>query len=245
MNRILLTCLGLCCLVIYSCKILAPSPEHIDKYTLRAQYRQDACFGRCPVYTLSLYENGLLIYQGERFTDKPGTWYQLLGRSETETLISQLDALDFESYPTVFPSQIPDMALRTVSYTSSSGTQYQSAFKEQAPDELAVVADRMKELGDSGSFTVYDGPLDLFGEAPDLDPQEIIVELRAGVNPTEWIINYSKQNVQYVERLAPNSNYYLITTDPNLMTADDLIPFLREDPEVVSAQRNRPVSPRR
>lgn len=244
MSKLFLTSIGLCCLIVSSCRILSPSPEHIDKYTLRAQYRQDACFGRCPVYNLSLYENGLLIYQGERFTDKPGTWYQLLGRSETENLISKLDALDFENYPTVFPSQIPDLAQRTVSYINSNGDRFQSAFKEQAPPELVVLADQMQEIGDTGEFTEYEGPLDLFGEAPDLEPQEIIVELRPGVNPREWIVNYAKQNAQYLERLAPNSNYHLITTDPNLMSAEELIPFLREDPEVVSAQRNRPVSPR-
>ncbi|MEM6395302.1 MAG: DUF6438 domain-containing protein [Bacteroidota bacterium] len=244
MNFRFFAVLALLSLLIPSCKLLQPSPEHVNDYTLRAQYNQSVCFGRCPVYTLSLYENGLLIYQGERFTDKPGTWYRLLGRGETEQLISALDALDFKGYPSNFPSQIPDLAQRTVSYITKDGQEYRSGFKENVPDELLAVADQMKELGDANNFTKYEGPLDLFGEEPDLAPKEIIVELRPGVNPQEWIVNYAKQNVQYKERLTPNSNYHLILADPNLMDDDELIGFLREDPDVVSAQKNRQVSPR-
>lgn len=33
------------------------------------------CFGSCPTYDATLYENGLLIYEGKRFTVKTGKYY--------------------------------------------------------------------------------------------------------------------------------------------------------------------------
>ncbi len=31
-----------------------------------------ACFGACPVYTLSIYADGTVVYNGERFVDVEG-----------------------------------------------------------------------------------------------------------------------------------------------------------------------------
>ena len=236
----------LCMLIGFSnCSVLAPSPEHIADYELRIQYHQDVCFGRCPVYSLSLYSNGLLVYQGERFTDKAGVWYRLIGQRETQGLIDSFQNLDFASYPSTFSSQVPDMAARRLRFIDESGRNHKTTFKENRPEELLVLADRMAALTESGTFRKYEGPNSrIFGETPDLAPQEIIVELKAGVVAAAWIVNYSKQNVQLKERISPSSDFYLITADPNLMDAEELLSVLRQDPEVLSAQENRTVSPR-
>lgn len=228
-----------------NCSVLVPSPERIADYQLRVQYHQDACFGRCPVYTLSLYDNGLLVYQGERFTEKPGLWYRLIGQRETQELIDSFQNLDFASYPSTFPSRVPDMAARSLRYIDESGRDHKTTFKEERPDQLLELAERMLAMAEAEGFKKYDGPNSgIFGETPDLAPQEIIVELQASVNAAAWIVNYSKQNVQLKERISPGSDYYLITADPNLMDADELLPILRQDPEVMSAQRNQQLSPR-
>ena len=74
--------------------------------------------------------------------------------------------------------------------------------------------------------------------------QEILVKLQAGADAGAWIKGYSKQNVALEKRLSPNGPYYLITTDPTLLTAQELLTRLRQDGTVVSAQLNQRVEPR-
>jgi len=74
--------------------------------------------------------------------------------------------------------------------------------------------------------------------------EEIIVQLSEGVAATTWVIAYGKQNVQVKNRISPNSPYYIITADPNIMGAEELLTFLRQDKDVLSAQLNNAVKPR-
>ena len=38
------------------------------------EMRKGPCYGRCPVYTLRVYEKGIVTYEGERFTDRLGIY---------------------------------------------------------------------------------------------------------------------------------------------------------------------------
>lgn len=40
------------------------------------------CFGACPVFTATLYENGLLLYNGKRFTYSLGCHYAIIPKAE-------------------------------------------------------------------------------------------------------------------------------------------------------------------
>jgi len=74
--------------------------------------------------------------------------------------------------------------------------------------------------------------------------EEIIVQLKDGVVADTWVIAYGKQNVKVKNRISPNSPYYVITSDPNIMGGEELLEYLRKDESVVSAQLNQQVSPR-
>lgn len=229
--------------------LFKPTASQVSSYQLRAHYEQGACFGRCPVYALDLYQNGLLVYQGERFTDMPGTWEKVLTKPELNELVGEFSKVDFRNYPASYPSRVPDLAAITLAYAPTAGGQiYTISWKENRPEELNRLAELMRDLADAGGFTkvsdeIKKGP-NILGQTVSLEAEEIIVHLEAGVNPQAWIIQYSKQNVQIKERITPNGNYYLILSDPNLMDTEELLSFLRQDESVISAQRNRQVTPR-
>ena len=44
------------------------------------------CFGSCPTYEAVLYENGLLTYNGKRFTVKTGHYYAKVSAKEMNTV---------------------------------------------------------------------------------------------------------------------------------------------------------------
>ncbi len=236
-------------LLLSGCALLMPSPKHVDAYQLRASFYQGPCFGRCPVYTLSLYQNGMLLYEGERFTDMPGTWYKLLGRAEVAALIDSFTAADLSRFPLSFPSNVPDASIRTLTFVDIKQQKtYRSSFKEEAPQELKSLADRMASLTAAGGFRQYVDTVrtgeTFFGQPIELKQEELLVHLYPEVNPAAWIVKYSKQNTSIKERLTPNGHYYLLLADPNKMPTEELLELLRQDRDVISAQRNQRISPR-
>ncbi|MEL6275797.1 MAG: DUF6438 domain-containing protein, partial [Bacteroidota bacterium] len=226
-----------------------PDAKNVDNYQLRAQYEQGVCFGRCPVFKVSLYQNGLVVYEGERFTDRLGTWQKVLPRAEATAIIDSFEQSKMQTYPLSFPSQIPDLSAKTLSFISvPSQKVYKTSWRENRPDELERLGAIMHRIAESGGYkqvadSIRRGP-NILGQPTNLPPEELIVHLNPKVNPQAWIVKYSKQNAQLKEKVAPNGSYYVITADPNIMGADELLGYLRQDPDVLSAQRNRQVSPR-
>lgn len=230
----------------FSCELFGPIISKSDQYTKRVSYHRGACFGRCEVFTVDLYENGLVVFMGERFTDRPGTWEKSIDRRRATALIDSFERADFENYPRTFRTNIPDLPSIDMTYYDADGTAYLTSYRDQAPEELLALERAMNRLAHEDGFrqtsdTIADNK---FQPVNNLDREEIIVHLRADVNPEAWIIGYGKQNAQLVKRLSPNGNYYLITTDPNIMGSEEFLDFLRQDAAVLSAQKNGTVGPR-
>jgi hypothetical protein len=235
---------------VSSCALFLPDATKVEDYQLRAAYSQGPCFGRCPIYTLKLYANGLLTYEGEKFTDMPGTWSRLLTRTETGDMIRAFEEVDISRYPTSFPSQIPDMATKSVTFVRLIDKQaFKTSWKENPPAELDKLGAKMKSLASSTAWKQVSTEVrkgeNLIGLPIRIAKEEVIVHLEQGVNPQAWIVKYGKQNVTIKEKLTPNGNYYVVLADPNYMGGEELLTYLRQDEDVISAQLNGKVSPRK
>lgn len=226
--------------------LLGPQAAKADQYNLRASYHRSGCYGRCEIYGLKLYDNGLLVFTGERFTDRPGTWEKSIDRRRVTTLLDSFARADFENYPRNFKGMIADAATVEVNYYDEAGTIYQTSFKDDAPKELRDLSDALHKLAHLPNYRQVSDTIASFRRQPVANKtrEEIIVQLEPGVVAETWVIKYGKQNVAVKNRISPNGNYYVITSDPNIMPAEELLTFLRQDANVVSAQKNQQISPR-
>ena len=227
--------------------ILGPTANRVDDYQLRASYSRGGCYGRCEVFTLDVYDNGLLVFAGKRFTDKPGTWEKSLDRRRLTGLLDTMARADFKNYPRSFRGQVADASTLEVTYVDDAGERYETSFRDYAPDELLAISQRLNDLAHlPGYRQVADTIANRLHFRPVADKarEEIIVRLEEGVDANAWVIAYGKQNVQVKNRISPRSSYYVITADPNIMGAEELLEYIRQDPKVVSAQLNKSVSPR-
>ncbi len=241
--------LGLVVLLIAACdpaSILGPQAGSAGKSDLRVKFHSGSCYGRCEVFTLELYDNGLLLYKGERFTDRPGVWQRNIDRRRTVALLDSFERADFENYPLNFRGQIPDAPTLEITYYDEDKRAYPTSFKDIAPPELELLTKQLRRLASLPDWRQVsaDIPDEDIVPVADAAREEIIVQLAPGVEAKAWIIAYGKQNVRLKERISPNSSYYIITADPNIMPAKALLERLRLDESVQSAQLNRQVEMR-
>lgn len=226
--------------------LLGPQFSGAKPENLRAQYHQGGCFGRCEVYTLEVYNNGLLVFKGERFTDKPGIWHKNLDRRVVTSFLDSFNQVNYQQYPSVFPSLLPDAPTTTITWYDGQQVAHPLSFKEETAPELRRYADRFQQLASMAGYRQVSESLTPGLPVPtsDQERENIIVHLKEGVDAGAWVGKYGKQGVSLKERITPNNAYYLIAADPNLMRADELLEYLRRDEDVISAQLDGQVSPR-
>jgi hypothetical protein len=57
--------------------------------------QRTACYGTCPQYTVSIYHNGKITYNGKLFVDKIGCFSSFIYDTEVATIKLFLDDIDF------------------------------------------------------------------------------------------------------------------------------------------------------
>jgi Domain of unknown function (DUF6438) len=78
-----------------------------EKTELSLTLKRSSCYGRCPVYELSIQPSGKVLFEGKRFTKTKGKAESNLSEDKLKQLVSEIDKADF-------------FALKD-SYTESSG----------------------------------------------------------------------------------------------------------------------------
>lgn len=226
-----------------------PDAVYADRYLLRARYEQEGCFGRCPIYKLSLYDNGLLIYEGGRFADKEGNWQKVLSRSTFTEVMEEFDEADFARFPQAFPSAAADLATKYLLYYDKAADKtYTTSWKEASTPKLEIVASRMRQLAEQQGYKEVTTELKpsetLIGTNRQVVDQELIIQLENGVTPEAWVVRYGPFNLRYKSRVSPNRNYYVFLADPSKLPVDEQLEMYRQDKDVLGAQMNKQVSPR-
>ncbi|HLP53245.1 MAG TPA: DUF6438 domain-containing protein [Chitinophagales bacterium] len=112
------TCLLLLVAFGASCQTMKPDAKHPDKNgPVVVSLERTPCFGRCPVYDIKLYENGLLLYNAVKNTDTTGCFYAVLNKDEVAAIKDKFNKSGFmqmaDRYPedNRAPSDLPSVVL--------------------------------------------------------------------------------------------------------------------------------------
>ena len=96
-----LLCLVLLLAACSGGKIDAAHPEKNGQLLLTME--RTPCFGGCPIYEVKLYENGLLLYNGKRFTPKTGCWYRRLSKADVKAVKAVFNVEGFMEMDAEYP----------------------------------------------------------------------------------------------------------------------------------------------
>ena len=89
---------------------------------LLVEMSRSPCMGVCPVYTLQVYDNGLVQLVGEKNIEQIGTYKAMLTSEELTALKQQFDALGFFSLEDEYVKRVSDLPTTHISYTQGDQT---------------------------------------------------------------------------------------------------------------------------
>ncbi len=211
--------------------------KDLDKLDPRIEMFKGPCFGSCPVYKLTIYEGGVVSYEGQQFTNRIGLHTKLLDQATYRSLIKDFEESNFWNFQNAYKAQIPDLATVTISY--HDGEQSKSVKgKDGRPTKIMELEEKLTAIAESGGWEQQAAGSN-YGMPDNVIADELLVNLSTQVDPNVWIIQFSKQDMQIVKRLSPNSPYWLFRFNPERINPEEMLGLVRRNEYVLSAEFNK------
>lgn len=216
----------------------------LDELTKRIEMHKGPCFGTCPVFRLTIYDNGLATYDGERFTNRVGTFIKKLDQRTLNELLTAFRNVNLFQYNDVYPAQIPDLQTVTITYYEEDREKTIRG-KDGRPAIIEDLEAMLDEIANSGGWEPQNENsyvADNAGAAP--QSNEIIVQLADNVRPEVFVVQYRDYRMEVKEQVSPDRNFWVVTFDPETIAPSYLLNQIRRNQFVLSAQFNQRVQGR-
>jgi hypothetical protein len=73
-----------------------------------ASIERTACFGQCPIYRATFYDNGEVRYVGRRFVEMVGTFTTLISAEELAEIDAFAEKIGYHGFKDAYPTPITD-----------------------------------------------------------------------------------------------------------------------------------------
>ncbi|MFC2005424.1 DUF6438 domain-containing protein [Chloroflexota bacterium] len=126
------------------------APNNLDEVQITLE--RTACFGFCPVYTLTIHGDGTVVYEGKDFVKTKGRAEITITKEKVKQLVSAFEKIDFFSLNDNYTERtITDAQSVITSITVDGKTKtiehYHGDFN--APEELSELEDMIDEIVNS------------------------------------------------------------------------------------------------
>ncbi len=202
-------------------------------------YDRGPCFGQCPVYTLYVSSGNTGLIQVKGYLMEPG-WYQAsLGKEDMDKIKSRLDDPAWWTMDLGIEPEMADLPLTSIAYQHASGLK-EIQFRSRINHELSSLFQRMNHVVENAIWE----PTTLRPKIRQ-EPTDIIVQLKPDVSLDTLLTHYKAFNLTLKRVISKRQHYYLLAKSPGSGSSNDLIEYLRLDPDVISAAWDKAIEPRK
>ncbi len=132
-------------LVLFACKSKKDQVQEEGTQNRIFSIETTPCFGRCPIYTMSIGSDGQADLNAVRFTEADGQYLAHLEDSVVNELFNRLDAMNWLAYKAEYMTGYSDLPSVILTYTSPNGQIFKVRFEEgAAPQELEQLSRSME-----------------------------------------------------------------------------------------------------
>ena len=205
------------------------------------KYERGPCFGECPVYLFYLLadHNGLIEVKYNLM--EPG-WYEAdLDQEEVHEILMDLEPESWWNQDLSELPEIADLPVLSMLYKHKDGLRWMAVQAKMSADMISVLQ-KLDHMVTEARWK----PTKLRPIEPDVpEPTDVIVKLKEGVDIQTWMKKYEAYGIRLKKRIEPKMQFYVVSKDPGLGAANDFLQYIKLDPDVIEAQWDQQVSPRR
>ncbi|MFT6333844.1 MAG: hypothetical protein ACI86M_001963 [Saprospiraceae bacterium] len=232
-------------LLSFSCKSNS-KVKNINKEEIRFSLKKGACFGKCPIYNLTINQGGYATFEGLANTNNLGIYGKQISNDQFKSIEKAFESSNFETFPIKFQSQIADLPTNTIGY--HNGEVYKKVSgKEERPEQIMQLQFMLEKIADSGNWTLIQSQKEIDQtKKPEVVNiySEVIIEPMPGTLISKWLESMDIYGVRLLKKIAPTLNLYLITYDSDTISAEEFLKVMKRDENIKSAEFNKKTSKR-
>jgi len=195
------------------------------------------CFGRCPVFDLTIKANGEMDYKGKMFVDNLGLWKGSLPADQHTAILRKIEAANILQLENTYESGAMDYPRRTLTvfYPDSAKT---ISGDFSLPASIKEIITEIDSVGHLATWRQYEAHVPRSAL-----PGEIMAKLNVD-DPEVVLKAFAEQGLSLERRIAPNLPMYLFKFPTEGTNAGRLLVMIRQHPAVEMAQFNQEVNER-
>ncbi|MBZ0298736.1 MAG: DUF6438 domain-containing protein [Anaerolineae bacterium] len=131
-------------------------PAAAQDHEVRLTLERTACFGTCPMYTVTIYADGTVAYEGERFVEVTGTQTTMIDPAVVEKLVRIFDDAGYFSWEDEYTQQnVTDLPSVITSVTRDGETKriVRYAGDDSAPLALPFLENWLDRIAGTAQWT--------------------------------------------------------------------------------------------
>ena len=235
-NQSFPTIIGTFVLVIALFTACSTGRVKVDNLTKVFELKKERCFGDCPVYTLSIYENGIVQYDGIAFTKKEGLHTKKININEVRKLAKEFEDAGFFDFKNAYRSNIPDLQTISIMFNDEGLVKTISGKEDGRPEALLDLEAKLDAIANSDGWNKEVSKS--ANQKAQLNNQ-LIVQFVEGVVPDSWIDQYTKYEATLKQTLSQRNNIYLVEFNSKTIKPTDFLQQIRNDQDVLSVEFNQ------
>lgn len=130
--------------IAWSCKEKGTSNYRYKAESV-IEMRTTPCYGRCPVYSVSIDGLGMANYEGKRFVDREGKHKKQFNAQETNDIFKTFEELDLWKYKDEYVGDVTDLPTTYLTFTHNGKTKKIRMYYD-VPAELRALAKQVEEM---------------------------------------------------------------------------------------------------
>lgn len=213
----------------------------LNKLNKVIEMSKSPCYGTCPVFTLTIYEDGIASFRGERYTQRTGLWARQFDKNELEEMVSAFRKANLWQFNNVYRGEYYDAPTVSITYYEE-GDVKTIVGKDGRPYQVLELEAMLDDAARSEGWQQLSG--DNHGFPPNVITDEIIVELKNGRDGAMWARQYRRYEMEIVERISPTGNYWLVRYNAEATPPQEMLEKVRSDLEVMGAEFNKKLTVR-
>lgn len=133
-------------LLLKSCSTNAPQ-------NLIINFKADACFGPCPIFTMKIQADGVAVYDAKMFNNQKGLLKTIIRKEQLDSLNTLIQNADIFSLRDRYTALVTDQPTYTLIIKEKNGrTKIIEDYGSSGPDRLEKINDFIFSLRDTQSW---------------------------------------------------------------------------------------------
>ena len=149
-----MTLIGWALTTITTAAVAATTPSTPNLTDLTISMKRGMCMGTCPVYSLDIFGNGTVVYNGERFVNVTGKQVSSISEDKVKELVEEFYKMNYFSLNDTY-----DKIIKTDQPTVSTSININGTSKNVfdnlgaiAPEDLRLLENKIDEITNSNKW---------------------------------------------------------------------------------------------